>query len=94
MNAELFPLSALLAKSAGLPLIVSDIGDLKYLVKDNSDGFVINPGDADILAEKLVSIIKNKDLRKDMGNKSLENFRQNFTLKNMIQKVLSVYNKV
>jgi glycosyltransferase involved in cell wall biosynthesis len=94
MNAELFPISALLAKSAGLPLIVSDSGDLKYLVKDNSDGFVINPGDADILAEKLVSLIKNKDLRKEMGKKSLENYRQNFTLKNMIQKILSVYNKV
>ena len=94
MNAELFPLSALLAKSAGLPLIVSDIGDLKYLVKDNSDGFVINPGDADILAKKLISIIKNKELRKDMGKKSLENYKQNFTLKNMIQKILSVYSKI
>ena len=94
MNAELFPLSALLAKSASLPLIVSNIGDLKYLVKDNSDGFVINPGDTDILAKKLISIVKNKELRKDMGKKSLENYKQNFTLKNMIQKILSVYSKI
>jgi glycosyltransferase involved in cell wall biosynthesis len=94
MNAELFPISALLAKSAGLPLIVSDSGDLKYLVNDNSDGFVIDPGDADILADKLMNIIKNKELRKEMGKNSLENYRQNYTLKIMIQKILCVYNKV
>jgi len=94
MNAELFPISAVLAKSACLPLIVSDSGDLKYIVKDNSDGFVVSPGDSGILADKLSVMINNNELRKEMGKKSLENYIKNFTLEIMIHKILSVYDKV
>lgn len=94
MNAELCPLSTLLAKSAGLPLVVSDSGDLKYIVNDNSDGFIIAPGNSEKLADKLSYLILNEEIRKQMGIKSRENYRKYYTLKTMIQKVLSVYEKV
>jgi len=94
LNAEIFPISAVLAKSVGLPMVVSDSGDLKYLVEENSDGFVVTPGDAVELAEKLLLIIKDNDLRKSMRIKSLENYRKKFTLKIMTSQILSVYEKV
>ena len=94
LHAELFPISGLLAKSVGLPMIVSDSGDLKYMVNENSDGFVVTPGDANELADKLSIIVRDKDLRKKMGEKSLENYKQQFTLEKMISDILAVYEKL
>ena len=94
MNAEVFPITGILAKSIGLPMVVSDCGDLKYMVNENYDGFVVTPGDVNELTEKLSMIITNKDLRKNMGINSLENYKQKFMLEKMISSILSVYRKI
>lgn len=56
-----------------LPIIVSDlVGCSKDLVKHGENGFIFKPGDVDALSRYLDILIKDADLRKNMGKKSLE----------------------
>lgn len=94
LGEELFPISVILAKSAGLPVVASDTGDMKYLIRENIDGFLVKPGDINSLKASLLKLINDNELRKNMGRESRENYRKNFTLDIMIDKVLRVYEEV
>ncbi len=94
MGEEVLPLSAIQAKSAGLPVVLSDTGDLKYIVKENEDGFLVKAGDYNHLQSSLVKLINDSNQREKMGKESQINYRKNFTLEIMLEKVLTVYEKV
>jgi len=56
-----------------LPIIVTDIVGTAYdLVKDGENGFIVNVGDIDTIAQKIDFLNKNRDIIKQMGKKSLE----------------------
>lgn len=57
----------------GVPIITTNmVGSSFDLVRHGENGFVSIPGDVDTLAKHLSLLISNEELRKRMGNKSLE----------------------
>lgn len=60
---ESFGISALEAQASGVPIICSDIGGLKELVKDKKTGLLFKTKDYKQLAEEISNILFNKDLR-------------------------------
>lgn len=60
------------AMSCGLPIVTTASGGTVDIVKDGINGFVTSIGDAEALAESLYKLAVNKDLRKQMAEKSLE----------------------
>jgi glycosyltransferase involved in cell wall biosynthesis len=72
-NVELQCISALEAIAAGLPVLLSDSLALPELInKEKPNGFCFRPNDSIQLAEKLVFLLSNAELRKEMGNNSLK----------------------
>jgi glycosyltransferase involved in cell wall biosynthesis len=67
---EGLPLSVLEAMAAGLPIISTDVGGVKDIVKDN--GILVEKGNAKKLYEAIIKLVKNNALREEMGKKSLE----------------------
>ena len=56
-----------------LPIIVTDIVGTAYdLVKDGENGFIVKVGDINTIAQKIDYLNKNRDVAKQMGEKSLE----------------------
>jgi glycosyltransferase involved in cell wall biosynthesis len=56
-----------------LPIITTTIIGTAYdLVQDGKNGYIINVGDIDTLAQKIDYLNKNRDIVKQMGKKSLE----------------------
>ncbi|MBL0176388.1 MAG: glycosyltransferase [Ignavibacteria bacterium] len=66
-GGETYPLVVLSALSAGLPVAASDVGDVRYMVRDGYNGFLLPPGDAARHAEALQTLIDNEVLRREMG---------------------------
>jgi N-acetyl-alpha-D-glucosaminyl L-malate synthase BshA len=66
-NKESFGLSALEAMSCEMPVVGYDVGGLPEVVTKNETGFLHPVGDVDGLAKSILQLVKDKDLRKQMG---------------------------
>ena len=58
------------ALSSGLPIIATNTGGTKELVKDGENGFIIKMKDAKDIADKIETLIKDENLRREMGENS------------------------
>jgi L-malate glycosyltransferase len=91
-GGESFPIAMLDAMSVGLPLIASDVGDLKYMVEKNN-GLLIEPKNITQITSSLKLMIESEKLRKDFGSTSRKIFLEKFTLQKMIDTIESLYLK-
>ena len=64
------------AMAHGLPIISTNVGEMPVFVKDGENGFLVPPQDSNVLAEKILALLKNDDLRKKMGEKSKERVKE------------------
>jgi len=60
-------ISLLEAMACGLAPIVTDVGDHKKWIKDGKNGFIIPIKDSKSLAEKILYLLRNKEIRKKFG---------------------------
>jgi glycosyltransferase involved in cell wall biosynthesis len=90
-NYEAFPISILEAMRTGIPVIATDTGGVGEAVQDECNGFLVPPGDVSRLAERLASLIRSAELRKNMGLQSRRRFTQEFEWRGMLDKTEKVY---
>ncbi len=69
------------------PLLISNIRPSDEIVDDNVDGYLLPPHDADKWAEKIIYLLNNPEICKEMGSKGrlkvLETFNMTSVSKNM-----------
>lgn len=87
---EGLPISGLEAMACGLPIISTKAGGTVDIVNDNENGFLVNVGDADKLAEKMIFLLQNEKIRKEMGRKSREMVEM-FDLEKCAEKYQTIY---
>ncbi len=80
--------------ACGKPVVVTNVGVLPELVDEGKNGFVIEKGNAEKLAEALKKLALNKDLCLEMGSTSRQRIEENFTLKQFGLKMEAVYKYV
>ena len=90
---ESFGMVALEAMACGTPVVASQVGGLAFLVRDGETGYVVPGNDVQMLAKRLVELIKDKDLRNKLGNKSAE-YAQLYAWEIISEKMIEVYNQV
>ena len=67
-----YPITVLEALASGLPVISTRVGDIARMVEDGKTGFLIEPNDADALAEKVEILLHDYELRMNMGQRARE----------------------
>lgn len=67
LATEVFPLTLLEASASGLPLVVSDLTTFKCIVEDGYNGFFTERGNQKKLAERIIYLLQNDDIRERMG---------------------------
>lgn len=88
---EGFGLPALEAMACGCPVVTSNISSLPEVVGDA--GIMINPYDADNLAEMMRQVLIDNELRNNMIRKGLERSKK-FSWEKTAEQTQEVYNKV
>jgi glycosyltransferase involved in cell wall biosynthesis len=68
------------AMACGLPVIVTDSGENRVWIEDGKNGFVVPLANPKILAEKIIYLIKNKDIKARFGeiNRKIIEERNNY----------------
>ncbi len=64
---ESFGLVALESMACGTPVVASDVGGLRATVLNGETGFLIEPRDPALYAERVASLLSSSDLRRRMG---------------------------
>ncbi len=90
---EAFGLALLETMACEKPVIGSGTGGIPEVIEDGKNGFIFPSGDAEELAEKIVSLSNNKELRKQMGKESLSLVRSKFTSERIVPQYLKLYQK-
>ncbi|MCA0133495.1 glycosyltransferase family 4 protein [Winogradskyella alexanderae] len=74
---EAFSLVIAEAMSLGLPAVSFDCPyGPRAIIKHGVDGLLVKPNDTEKLAEALMTLIENKNLRKQMGERAQENIQR------------------
>lgn len=91
---EGLPMTLLEANSLGLPSICYDFScGPKDVIKDGKNGFLIKENDSITFANKLLILIENEGLRKQMGQEAY-NMSERYSYKNIMQKWIELFNQL
>jgi glycosyltransferase involved in cell wall biosynthesis len=90
---EAMPVVLLEAMAAGLPCVVTAVGDNSYLIEDGVTGRLVSPEDPTALAEVLEELISDP-LRRGRMKAAARQKVQNFTSKNKINRIEWVYHEI
>jgi len=80
--------------ACGLSVIASRTGGLQDLVMDNITGFLIEPGDSEGLSQRIMELIENQSLRKEMGEAGRNRMVENYSWDEIVEKYLKVYSNL
>lgn len=72
------PISAIESMAAGVPMVVTDCGALREVVKDGEHGFVVPVADHEALADRLAKLADDPDLRDRMGHSARAEVEQKY----------------
>jgi glycosyltransferase involved in cell wall biosynthesis len=79
------------AMAVGVPVVVTRSGGPQEVVIEGKTGFLVSPKDEKDLAEKILFLLKNKDLATSMGKEAQAEVRRRFSLDLMIRNYQIVY---
>jgi glycosyltransferase involved in cell wall biosynthesis len=79
---------------AGRPAVSYDVDGAKEVVIDNETGFLIPPGDTDRLAESIIQLAGNPEMRRSMGREGQGRFTKQFDHRTMTHQIRSLYQQV
>ncbi len=66
---ETAPVVILEAMAAGKPVVATDVGGVRDLVEEGVSGFIVPAGDAQAMAERIVQLLQDGELRRRMGER-------------------------
>jgi glycosyltransferase involved in cell wall biosynthesis len=73
------PLSLIEAQICGKPVVAVDVGGVRDTFVNNKSGYLIEDHDADEFTDKLLTLIRNEELRIRMGEKGYLFAREKFS---------------
>ena len=90
---ESFGVSILEAAACGVPSITSNVGGLMEVNLNNKTGMVIEPNNPNMLANSIVDLCDNEEIRRNMGNFARKRVERDFNWNNNVNQMLSIYEK-
>jgi len=92
--AEGDPLVVVEAMASGKPIIGTKVGGIPHKVRDGWNGFLIDPGDEQQLADKIKYLIDNPEERKMMGANSRRYAEEEFDWRKVAELMVMVYQSI
>ena len=77
----------------GKPVVAARCGGTAEIVLDKKTGFLVEPENAEAMAEKIQFLLDNRDVAKVMGNEGKERILSEFSLKEMTDRHVRLYEK-
>jgi D-inositol-3-phosphate glycosyltransferase len=91
---EPFGITPLEAMACGTPVVGSDVGGIKFSVRDGRTGYLVPPHDPEALGARIARLVSNPTLRQQLGREALHRVRRRFTWRKVSESIAEVYQEV
>jgi len=85
------PVSAIEALAAGRPVVATRVGGVPDVVREGEDGFLVEPGATEDLAERLARLARDPELRERMGKHGRERVLPRYAVDRLVDDVDELY---
>jgi len=95
-DSEGFSNTILEYMAAGIPTIATDVGGNNEIIEDGVNGFLVPKNNAEMMADRILMLLKNEKLRKKMGKKAKQKvklFSWDLKIKEIQNYYLSLVNR-
>ena len=91
---EATPYVILEAMAVGLPVVVSNIYGIPELVVDGRTGCLVEEDDIDGVANAVITMLRNRDLRVSMGAEARKCYEARFRIETSVSKTVDIYREL
>ncbi len=91
---EGMPVCLMEAAACGVPVVATDVGGVRELVKHGATGLLVRSRDASALASRLEQLLGNPKLRTQMGRLARARAEEQFSVARQVQKLLDLWTEV
>jgi glycosyltransferase involved in cell wall biosynthesis len=91
---EATPLTVLEAQAAGLPVVATDVGDVRHLLSPEARDLLVAPMDRSALTEALGGLLRDPARRAELGAAGREHVETHFDQRIMIERLKAMYASV
>lgn len=92
--SETFPYALTEGARAALPTVSSRVGGVPYLIDHGANGFLFPVGNEQALAEYLLTLARDPDLRDTMGRRLYEKAKREFSLEATLNRQVEIYETI
>ena len=75
------------------PVVVTNVGSIPEIVDDGITGFIVPPKNPEALADAIVKLLKDNNLRKQMGENAYKKLKTDLSWDKIAEKTIRVYKK-
>ncbi|MDD2340084.1 MAG: glycosyltransferase [Methanosarcina sp.] len=93
-RVDTFPNTVLEALACGTPVVASNVGGIPEQIIEGKTGYLVPEGDAEGMAEKIICLLENEYLNKQMGLEAAEDAKKRFSLEQMVNNYLMFYKSI
>jgi glycosyltransferase involved in cell wall biosynthesis len=94
VEGDTIPQVLMQALAMGLPVVSTTVGSIPDVVQDGRTGFVVPPRNADALAERILALLDDPALRREMGRNGRALLERDYSLARMLDRLEDVYKRV
>ena len=78
----------------GKPIVATNVGGIPIQITDGEEVFLVEPHDKEQFADRIIDILKNPSLAKEMGNKGKQRVKQHFLVTRLLSDYLDLLNDI
>ncbi|KPJ69088.1 hypothetical protein AMJ44_04725 [candidate division WOR-1 bacterium DG_54_3] len=90
-SEEPFGLTMLEAMASSKPIVVTESGGMPEIITDDINGYVVPKGNHEELAEKIIKLLSDDELRKKLGETGRREVEQMYTREIYARNIFEVY---
>jgi D-inositol-3-phosphate glycosyltransferase len=88
---ESFGLVAVESMACGTPVVATRAGGIPEAISDGETGLLVPPHDEEALAQAIVRLLRDPELRQRIGSAGQQRVANEFSVDRMVERTLSVY---
>lgn len=88
------PTTCMEASACGVPVVATNVGDTKEIVRDGRSGYIHSPGDIEGIADSVIQLLEDESLCHQMGAYGRSHIVNNYSYDAVINQTLKVYHSL